>query len=178
MIATAPHKRDTIRMGARMEAVSPHSCLTRVRGTLVRSSDKHQRPGRDSFLRCRTDGISDAVLQWEAGSGYSCSAESNYTDRGTLIWLSILFQESARSILAVFKASGARANEVLMLGAVDQRFLNLRDGRPADFTSGLRHAVDMGWVELTGQGRQLRLTQSGFDAMLAQEPANQAATRR
>ncbi len=92
MIATAPHKRDTIRMGARMEAVSPHSCLTRVRGTLVRSSDKRQRPGRDPFLRCRTDGISDAVLQWEAGSGYSCSAESNYTDRGTLIWLSILFQ--------------------------------------------------------------------------------------
>jgi hypothetical protein len=23
----------------------------------------------------------------------------------------------------------------------------------------------MGWVELTGQGRQLRLTQSGFDAI-------------
>jgi hypothetical protein len=36
----------------------------------------------------------------------------------------------------------------------------------------------MGWVELTGQGRQLRLTQSGFDVMLAQEPANRAATRR
>jgi len=87
-------------------------------------------------------------------------------------------EESARSILAVFKASGARANEVLMLGAVDQRFLNLRDDRSANFTSGLRHAVDIGWVELTGQGRQLRLTQSGFDAMLAQEPANQAATRR
>ncbi len=86
-------------------------------------------------------------------------------------------EESARSILAVFKASGAGANEVLMLGAVDKRFLNHGDARPADFTSGLRHAVDMGWVELTGQGRQLRLTQSGFDVMLAQEPANRAATR-
>ena len=29
-------------------------------------------------------------------------------------------EESARSILAVFKASGARANQVLMLGTVDQ----------------------------------------------------------
>jgi hypothetical protein len=35
------------------------------------------------------------------------------------------------------------------------------------------HAVDMGWVEITGQGRQLRLTQSGFDVMLAKEPAHQ-----
>jgi hypothetical protein len=31
-----------------------------------------------------------------------------------------------------------------------------------DFTLGLRQAVDTGWVELTGQGKQLRLTQSGF----------------
>jgi hypothetical protein len=43
---------------------------------------------------------------------------------------------------------------------------------------GLRHAVDMGWVELTGQGRQLRLTQFGFDAMSEQEPVHRAATRR
>jgi hypothetical protein len=39
-------------------------------------------------------------------------------------------------------------------------------------------AIDMGWVEITGQGRQLRLTQSGFDAMLAKEPPHQAASRR
>jgi len=75
-------------------------------------------------------------------------------------------EESARSILAVFQASGAKANEVLMLGTVDRIFLNRRDARPVDFTLGLRLAVDMGWVELTGQGRQLRLTQAGFDAML------------
>jgi hypothetical protein len=86
-------------------------------------------------------------------------------------------EESARSILAVFKASGARANEVLMLGTVDQRFLSRPNARTVDFTSGLRHAVDMEWVELTGQGRQLRLTQAGFDAMLAQEAANRAAKR-
>ncbi len=87
-------------------------------------------------------------------------------------------EESARSILAVFKASGDRANEVLMLGAVDRRFLSRRDARPVDFTSGLRHAVDVGWVELAGQGRQLRLTQAGYDAMSAQEPAHRAASRR
>jgi hypothetical protein len=86
-------------------------------------------------------------------------------------------EESARSILAVFKASGASANEILMLGAVDRRFLSRPDVRTVDFTSGLRHAVDVGWVELTGQGRQLRLTQGGFDAMLAQGAANRAATR-
>jgi hypothetical protein len=84
-------------------------------------------------------------------------------------------EESARSILAVFKASGARANQVLMLGAVDQRFLSRPDVRTVDFTSGLRHAVDMGWIELTGQGRQLRLTQTGFDTILAQEPDNRAS---
>ena len=87
-------------------------------------------------------------------------------------------EESARSILAMFQASGAKANEVLMLGTVDRIFLNRRDARPSDFNLGLRHAVDVGWVELTGQGRQLRLTQSGFDAMLAQEPAHRAAARR
>ncbi len=87
-------------------------------------------------------------------------------------------EESARSILAVFKASRASANEVLMLGAVDRKFLSQRDPRTVDFTSGLRHAVDMGWVELTGQGRQLRLTQTGFDAMLGQGAANRAAMRR
>ncbi len=87
-------------------------------------------------------------------------------------------EEAARSILAVFQASGAKVNEVLMLGTVDRIFLNRRDARPVDFTLGLRHAVDMGWVELTGQGRQLRLTQAGFDAMLAKEPAHQAASRR
>jgi hypothetical protein len=76
-------------------------------------------------------------------------------------------EESARGILAVFKAKGARANEVLLLGTVDRIFLDRYDGRSADFTFGLRQAVDMGWVELTGQGRQLRLTQPGFDAMLA-----------
>jgi len=86
-------------------------------------------------------------------------------------------EESARSILAVFQASGAKVNEVLMLGTVDRIFLNRRDARPSDFTFGLRHAVDVGWVELTGQGRQLRLTQAGFDAMLAQ-PASRAAARR
>jgi hypothetical protein len=36
----------------------------------------------------------------------------------------------------------------------------------------------MGWIEITGQGRQLRLTQAGFDAMLAKEAARQAANRR
>jgi hypothetical protein len=50
-----------------------------------------------------------------------------------------------------------------MLGTVDRIFLSRRDARTVDFTLGLRHAIDMGWVELTGQGRQLRLTQSGFD---------------
>jgi hypothetical protein len=48
-------------------------------------------------------------------------------------------EEAARSILAVFKESGARANEVLMLGAVDKRFLMRRDARAVDFTAGLRH---------------------------------------
>ena len=71
-------------------------------------------------------------------------------------------EESARGILAVFKASGARANQVLMLGTVDQRFLSRTNARAVDFTLGLRQAVDTGWVELTGQGKQLRLTQSGF----------------
>jgi len=87
-------------------------------------------------------------------------------------------EESARSILAVFKATGARANQVLMLGAVDQRFLSRTNARAVDFTLGLRQAVDTGWVELTGQGKQLRLTQSGFDAMSQEEPAHRAATRR
>ena len=82
-------------------------------------------------------------------------------------------EESARIILAVFKAKRARANDVLLLGTVDRIFLNRRDARPSDFTAGLRHAVDMEWVELTGQGRELRLTQSGFDATLAKEPAHQ-----
>ena len=79
-------------------------------------------------------------------------------------------EESARGILAVFKARGARANEVLLLGTVDRIFLNRYDGRSADFNFGLRHAVDMGWVELTGQGRQLRLTQTGFDAIAGPRP--------
>ncbi len=87
-------------------------------------------------------------------------------------------EEAARIILAVFEAKGARANEVLLLGTVDRIFLNRRASRPVDFTMGLRHAVDMGWVEITGQGRQLRLTQSGFDVMLAKEPAHKAASRR
>jgi hypothetical protein len=82
-------------------------------------------------------------------------------------------EESARIILAVFKAKRARANEVLLLGTVDRIFLNRRDAKPSDFTVGLRHAVDMEWVELTGNGRRLRLTQSGFDAMLMNEPVHQ-----
>src|SRR5262245_9427385 len=87
-------------------------------------------------------------------------------------------EESARGILAAFKAKGARANEVLMLGTVDRIFLSRTHARTVDFTLGLRHAVDMGWVELTGQGRQLRLTESGFDAMSEQEPAQRAAARQ
>jgi hypothetical protein len=65
-----------------------------------------------------------------------------------------------------------------MLGTVDRIFLSRRGTRTVDFPLGLRHAVDMGWVELTGQGRQLRLTQFGFDAMSEQEPVHRAATRR
>jgi hypothetical protein len=90
-------------------------------------------------------------------------------------------EESARSILAVFKARRVRPNEVLMLGTVDRIFLSRRDARTVDFTLGLRHAIDMGWVKLTGQGRQLRLTQSGFDASEQEQesaPAHRAATRR
>src|SRR5260370_16701562 len=48
-------------------------------------------------------------------------------------------EEAARSILAVFKESGARANEVLMLGAVDKRFLIPPDPTPLAFTPALRH---------------------------------------
>jgi hypothetical protein len=87
-------------------------------------------------------------------------------------------EESARSILAVFKARRVRANEFLMLGTVDRIFLSRTHARTVDFTLGLRHAVDTGWVELTGQGKQLRLTQSGFNAMSEEEPAPRAATRR
>src|SRR5262249_36554241 len=47
-------------------------------------------------------------------------------------------EEAARSILAVFKASGARANQVLMLGTVDQRFLSRTNARAVDFSLGLR----------------------------------------
>ena len=57
-------------------------------------------------------------------------------------------------------------------------FLSRTNARAVDFTLGLRQAVDTGWVELTGQGKQLRLTQSGFDAMSQEEPAHRAATRR
>jgi len=85
-------------------------------------------------------------------------------------------EESARSILAVFEVRRVRANEVLMLGTVDRIFLSRTHARTVDFTSGLRHAVDIGWVELTGQGRQLRLTQAGFDVMLSEGAANRAAT--
>jgi hypothetical protein len=42
----------------------------------------------------------------------------------------------------------------------------------------LRQAVDTGRVELTGQGKQVLLTPSGFDAMSQEEPAHRAATRR
>jgi hypothetical protein len=87
-------------------------------------------------------------------------------------------EEAARSILAVFKeARRARAKEVLMLGTVDRIFLSRRGARAVDFTLGLRHAVDMGWVELIGQGKQLRLTQSGFDQILAKVPDRAAAGR-
>ncbi len=37
-----------------------------------------------------------------------------------------------------------------MLGIVDRIFLSRGDVRTVDFTLGLRHAVDMGWVGLTG----------------------------
>src|SRR5215831_12055338 len=87
-------------------------------------------------------------------------------------------EESARGILAVFEVRRVRADEVLMLGTVDRIFLSRTHAKTVDFTSGLRHAVDIGWVELTGQGRQLRLTQSGFDAMSEQEPAHRAAARQ
>jgi hypothetical protein len=87
-------------------------------------------------------------------------------------------EKTARFILEVFKANEASANEVLLLGTVDRICLNRHGVRPSDFTFGLRHAVDMGWIEITGQGRQLRLTQAGFDAMLAKEAARQAANRR
>jgi len=87
-------------------------------------------------------------------------------------------EESARGILAVFEVRRVRADEVLMLGTVDRIFLSRTHARTVDFTLGLRHAVDMGWVELTGQGRQLRLTQSGFDAMSEQQSAHRAATRQ
>jgi hypothetical protein len=86
-------------------------------------------------------------------------------------------EEAARIILAVLKAKGTRTNGVLLLGTVDRIFLYRRASRPLEFTMGLRHAVDMGWVEITGQGRQLRLTQSGFDAMLAIEPLRRAGSR-
>jgi len=86
-------------------------------------------------------------------------------------------EESARGILAVFEVRRVRADEVLMLGTVDRIFLSRTHARTVDFTSGLRHAVDIGWVELTGQGSQLRLTQAGFDAMLSEGAANRAAPR-
>jgi hypothetical protein len=57
-------------------------------------------------------------------------------------------EESARSILAVFKATGAGADQILTLGAVDKRFLNLPDARTVDFTAGLRHRRDRECVRM------------------------------
>jgi hypothetical protein len=65
-------------------------------------------------------------------------------------------EESARSILAVFQASGARANEVLMLGTVDRIFLNRRDARPSDFTFGLHMRSTWG-----GSNSPVRVDSSG-----------------
>ncbi len=68
-------------------------------------------------------------------------------------------EESARSILAIFKIHNVQPGKVLMAGALNSQFL-MAGGRPADYMAGIHFATQNGWLKLAGI--MVRLTAAGF----------------
>ena len=56
-------------------------------------------------------------------------------------------EESARTILAIFKVMGFGSGAALQTDQVQMQFA-INVGETAGFTSGLRYGVDRGWFEL------------------------------
>jgi len=72
LLNPAPHRLET-------QCARPALCGFCLATTTlaITAAEIHVRPA----LLVATDGISGAVLPWEAGRGHSCNAESNYTNR-------------------------------------------------------------------------------------------------
>ena len=72
-------------------------------------------------------------------------------------------EDSARTILAIFKSHNLRPDNVLVAGAVNLTFL--RDGHTeAEYTEGLKYAEGKGWLE-TDPNSGIKLTNAGFAEM-------------
>jgi hypothetical protein len=72
-------------------------------------------------------------------------------------------EDSARAILAIFKAHNMRPNGMLMVGQVNTQFLT-NGGKAADYAAGLQYAVHKDWLIMT-RSSMLLLTNAGFTEM-------------
>jgi hypothetical protein len=57
----------------------------------------------------------------------------------------------------------AHAFEVVQDGRIYNPFLYVDRGSPAEYSAGLKFAIERGWLELHDSGTFVRFTQSGAD---------------
>jgi hypothetical protein len=71
-------------------------------------------------------------------------------------------EESARLVLAIFRHHNIPPGRFLEAGALNSQFIDI-DGSAADYETGVRFAIDHGWVEL--EPPVVRLKPPGFAQM-------------
>lgn len=70
-------------------------------------------------------------------------------------------EQSARKILSVFAENGLRAGESLIPAKVNEGFLNDPQFEASDYESGVKHAIQRGWIVFNGNTACI-LTGAGF----------------
>jgi hypothetical protein len=71
-------------------------------------------------------------------------------------------EQSARAMVAIFKAQNCYAGDPLALSFVKAQFL-ANHGSPAEYAAGLMYAEDNSWIEVSPTPDMLTLTLIGFE---------------
>ena len=71
-------------------------------------------------------------------------------------------EKHARRLVNLMRAAGTSAGQIMMWGAIEASWLSPDNAKREELLSGLKYAVDQGWIEQVDESAHaLRLTAKG-----------------